>query len=70
MHALMLQDHPEQKACMRVCIYVTSSVCVCKCVRCYWLSVHSPSYLFAHSAVDRPVRVGKGREEASSLLYC
>jgi len=36
----------------------------------YWLSVHCPAYLFTHSAMNRPVRVGKGREEAISLLYC
>ena len=36
----------------------------------YWLSVHYPAYLFTHSAVDRPVHVGKQREDASSLLCC
>jgi len=36
-----------------------TEACMCKC---YWLFVHCPAYLFAHSAVDRPVPVGKGRE--------
>jgi len=27
----------------------------------YWLTVYCPAYLFTHSAVVRPVRVGKGR---------
>ena len=44
-------------------------VCVVECAATSCLST-APAYLFAHSAVDRPVRVGKGREEASSLLYC
>ena len=60
MHALMPQDCQEQKACRRVCRWVCG----------YWLSVHCPAHLFTHSAVDRPVCVGKGREVANSLLYC
>jgi len=46
------------------------AVGMCKYVCSYWLSVLSPAYLFAHSAMDSPVRVRKVREEACSLLYC
>ena len=46
------------------------AVGMCKYVCSYWLSVLSPAYLFAHSAMDSPVHVRKVREEACSLLYC
>jgi len=54
---LLLQDCPVQM-----------HFCVSSCTATGCLST-APAYLLAHSAVDRPVRVGKGREEASSLLY-
>ena len=60
MHALMPKTARSRSAC----------ICVGECVAAGCLSHDCPAYLFAHSAVDRPVRVRKGREEASNLLYC
>jgi len=48
---------PEQKACM----------CECTATGCLSTALHTCS---GHTTMDGPVRVGKGREEASSLLYC